>query len=141
MRQDQYLKQGRLEDILLLIQFLGLSEERQLSNSTLMKEDKLGKPRSAKSWTAVAQNHREFFRVSGGTENKAIMLVHRYCLKGDEAARLTDEHIHRLVTMAISMYDRYLQRSDRWKALVPVIVAVIGGAGAWISKVLIELRW
>jgi hypothetical protein len=71
-----YTQPGRLQDVLALIQVLGLDENAHRSEDGLRSELQ-GVPRSASSWTELAQAHPEFFRVRPEGEHN-ISLVSRH---------------------------------------------------------------
>jgi hypothetical protein len=135
-RQREYLKPGRLEDLLVLIRILGLGERDGIYGGTLQKE--LQQPDSAESWVEVARSHREFFRVTGENQDYIALVARAYNRGPDKGHRLSDELVQKLIEMAIDIHDRYLARSDRWKVFVPILVAVIGTVGALLSNWLVK---
>ena len=78
----QYTKPGRLSDVMALIQVLALDKSAHRSEQGLQQELQ-GLPRSASSWTQVAKEHPEFFRVAPeGTH--IVSLIARHVLPRDE---------------------------------------------------------
>jgi len=61
--KSDYLLPGRVADVLALLQVLAMDEHAHRSENGLTSELQ-GPPRSAKSWSALAQKHPEFFRVN-----------------------------------------------------------------------------
>ena len=55
LRARAYTRQGRLEDVLALIQVLGLDEHAHRSDNGLAEELQ-GPPASADTWTAIAKH-------------------------------------------------------------------------------------
>ncbi len=121
-----YLKKGRLEDVLALIQVLAFHKNARRIEAGL-KSELQGDPLSAKQWTHIAEDHPEFFRVSY-KEKYPVSLVSRYV--SDENVKkdpLSTEFTQSLFTTAIEIHDRQLKRAERWTYLIPIWVAVITG--------------
>ena len=137
-KDTKYLKDGRLEDILALLQVLALDKDSHRSEAGLATE-LLEKPKSAESWIALAQEHQEFFRV---VESKKfpVSLVLRHVSDPEQNKRppLSPEQTQSLLNTAIELHDRQLKRSQRWTVLIPIWLAVIGALGTltkvWFSK-------
>src|SRR3954451_3367931 len=68
-----YLVPGRLEDVIFLIQFLGLREDFVLTAAN----KSMRKPRSAEAWADVCADHPEFFDV---TQDRSVYLNVRFHL-------------------------------------------------------------
>ncbi len=133
---------GRLSDVLALIQVLALAQHALRGEEGLRKALQ-GSPESAENWTAVAQAHREFFRlnVSGGTEFP-VSLVARYALPWDErGARdpLSPEFTGQLLSAAIELHDREVKRAERWSYFMPVVGAFVGAFVAGMLALLAAL--
>ena len=137
-KDTKYLKDGRLEDILALLQVLALDKDSHRSEAGLATELS-EKPQSAGSWIALAQEHQEFFRV---VESKKfpVSLVLRHVSDPEQNKRppLSPEQTQSLLNTAIELHDRQLKRSQRWTVLIPIWLAVIGAlatlAKLWFSK-------
>lgn len=138
IKKEKYVKVGRLEDVLSLLQVLALDNDSHRSDSGLQKE-LFSVPVSAKSWLALAKDHPEFFRVDEG-KTHSISLVTRHVSKesGKKRPPLTAEHTQALLNTAIELHDRQIRRSQRWTVLIPIWVALISGlfilAKALIAK-------
>ena len=132
----RYTKPGRLTDILALIQVLGFDEYRHRSEKGV-KEELQGKPASAETWTKVAQEHPEFFRVRSD-EGLGISLVARHVLPKNEDGKyvMPPEFVGRLLSAAIEIYDRQVKLAERWTYLMPIYVILIGGLITFILKLL-----
>ena len=78
-----YLKDGRLGDVLALIQVLALDKSALRSEAGL-QEELQGKPSSATEWRAVANEHPEFFRVRQHGDNQ-VSLTSRFVLPKEES--------------------------------------------------------
>src|SRR5207245_2689289 len=63
-KSREYLHPGRLEDVIALIQVLGLDKSTKRGESALDVE-LCGTPASARDWLDVGRQHPEFFRVRG----------------------------------------------------------------------------
>jgi len=106
-----YLISGRLQDVLALIQVLGLHSATYRTENALRNELKV-EPISADSWVEVAQNHPEFFRVSG--ESKNVSLVARHVSKSEDGNhKLEVPFVQMLMQTAVSMHDlQYRRKQD-----------------------------
>lgn len=122
-----YLKKGRLEDVIALIQVLALDKDSRRSEAGL-KAELQGRPQSANKWTDMAKEHTEFFRVSI-KDDCPVSLVSRYVAVNKKEGRgpLSNESMQNLFTTALDIYDRQVKRADRWISLVPIWAAVISG--------------
>lgn len=134
---SSYLTEGRLADVLALIQVLALDEHAHRSEEGL-KSELQGPPRSAKNWSQVAERHPEFFRVAPDGEHR-VSLVARHVTPRNENGRptLAPDYTSKLLQLAVELHDRELRRSQHWHVWVPVIVAVTAGVftlfGIWIK--------
>lgn len=126
-RNDAYLIAGRLEDVLALIQVLGLDEHAHRSEEGLQTELQ-GKPASAASWTEVAKSHPEFFRVAEKAEHKLSLIV-RHVSNRDEQGRrpIAVEFVQQLLETAVTIHDAQVKRSQKWTLYVPIWGAFITG--------------
>lgn len=122
-----YTEPGRLQDVLALIQVLGLDESSHRSEDGLRSELQ-GIPRSAPSWAELAQAHPEFFRVRPEGEHR-ISLVSRHVTPKNEndVRELSPEFIGKLLQAAIDLHDRQIRRDERWAYWIPILVALIAG--------------
>ena len=143
----RYTKSGRLSDVLALIQVLALDEYTHRHPSGL--EDELqGKPSSADSWTVVAKEHPEFFRlvVRPGKENQ-VSLVARHVLPHGEGERrppLSPDFTAALLQTAITLHEREVDASQwLWKTLLPfaaaLLSALIGATAAIVAPHFVKL--
>ena len=133
---QSYTKPGRLTDILALIQVLAFDEYRHRSEKGV-SEELQGKPVSTETWTQVAQEHPEFFRVRLD-EDLGISLVARHVLPKNEDGKyvMPPEFVGRLLNTAIEIYDRQVKLAERWTYLIPIYVALVGGLITIILKLL-----
>jgi len=130
----QYTKPGRLADVMALIQVLALDKAAHRSEQGLQQELQ-GLPQSASSWTQVAKEHPEFFRVAPESTH-IVSLIARHVLPRDENDRrspLPEELVGRLLQSAVELYDRQIRLAERWTYLIPIWVALIGGVFAVIT--------
>ena len=130
---SKYLIDGRLEDVLALIQVLALDKDSHRSEDGL-KSELPARPGSSESWLKLAKEHQEFFRVVEGKQHP-ISLVTRHVSEETAVKRppLSAEHTQALLNSAIELHDRQIRRSQRWTVLIPIWVAVIVGAVAVIT--------
>jgi hypothetical protein len=108
-QKNAYLIPGRLEDVLALIQVLGLHKHAHRSESGLRKELQR-KPASAESWEQIARVHPEFFRVSGQAEHP-VSLVARHVTPRDGGGRrpVSENLIQQLLEQAVTLHKRQME--------------------------------
>ena len=137
MSKTKYIKENRLEDVMALIQVLALDANSHRSEDGL-KSELPSKPSSANSWSELAKEHHEFFRVIEGKKHP-ISLVTRHVAEdsGIKRPALSPEHTQALLNTAIEIHDRQVRRDQRWTVLIPIWVAVIGAIVA-VFKILSE---
>ena len=125
MESSRYLKANRLEDVIFLIQYLGLGQNYALGANTTppgMTERPPG------AWTAIARQHPEFFRVMQNTGT--VTLSHRLYLKTgkERPPPLSIENVQKLVENAMALHERQAKRLDAWKTWLTMIGAVVAAA-------------
>ena len=147
-----YLKSGRLADVLTLIQILAYDESARRTSKGVSDQLQRG-PISVDSWTSLGKEHAEFFRVfhqEGADETKdSVTLLARFVLKPTavrpDGSRitppLTAEVTGHLMDLAVQLHDRQVQRRDRWKTvLAPMLAAFIAAAAAISAAVISTLK-
>ena len=135
--ERQYATPERLSDVMALIQVLALDKDTHRSESGL-KDELQVRPRSAPTWTEVAQGHPEFFRVQTGGAYP-ISLVARHVLPRQpesEAGHISADFVAALLGAAINIHDRQVRRCERWTYLIPIWVALIGAVAALAASLL-----
>jgi hypothetical protein len=137
---SSYLANGRLADVLALIQVLALDEHAHRSEEGLASELQ-GPPRSADSWPRIAERHPEFFRVRPTGEHRVSLVARHVTPRGEEGRPpLSPDYTSKLLQLAVELHDRELRRSQGWHIWVPLIVALTAGAftlfGIWLKSVL-----
>jgi hypothetical protein len=143
MKRIDYHNPERLADVMALIQVLALAAETRRSEKGL-GDDLQRYPRSADSWTQLAEGHPEFFRVRaadarGNKDDYRVSLVARAVVpRGAEDHRepLSSDLLGKLLDIAISLHDRDKARTDQWKALLPIAVAIVAGLFAIAAALL-----
>lgn len=137
MKKQRYTINGRLEDILALIQVLALHEHSHRSDGGLQNELP-EKPKSSESWLTLADEHFEFFRVVERKTN-SISLVARHLSLNENKKRppLSSQQTETLLNTAIELHDRQIKRENQWAIYIPIWVAAIGGL-ITVIKFLIE---
>jgi len=115
-----YTKSGRLSDVLALIQVLAFDKSTHRSNLILTENERLGSPSSADSWTTVATEHPEIFRVNKEKE-RAISLVARHVTPKDAKGThepLSADFTQVLIKSAIDADERaaVLKAIEHWES-------------------------
>jgi hypothetical protein len=142
MVRRPYTKEGRLADVLALIQVLALNSHTKRTEPGIAK-DLLGPPTSSTSWYQVAKDHREFFRVNPDDE-LGLSLVARYALPHNDSGgrpQLSPDFVSTLLETAITLHDRQVSAAETWKSFVPLWASLGAGllgalgvlAGAWMG--------
>ena len=72
MIKGAYTKPGRLLDVLALIQVLALDKHIHRSEDAIAARELMGSPSSSESWTSLAKEHPEFFRVNTKLDHKYV---------------------------------------------------------------------
>ena len=142
-KKSSYLKEGRLGEVLALVQVLAYDRNTSRSESGLTDELK-SKPESDSSWVSLAKNHPELFRVrEEDGEIDRVSLVSRYVLphtvENGKKIRppLDPSVVNKLIEIAIELHDRGRTRSERWRVIIPMLVAAIS-AGAAVAAAIIK---
>lgn len=128
-----YSIDGRLSDVMALVQVLALDESAHRSEEGL-KSELQGKPTSGESWESLAKQHPEFFRVRK-TGNHTVSLISRNVLP-EGARNIPPELLGQLLETAIQLHDRELERKFHWKIYLPIVVAITAGIFTLIGSVL-----
>ena len=121
-----YTKPGRLADVMALIQVLSRDVRAHRSEDGL-SGGLQGNPQSASTWTDVASQHPEFFRLRSEGTNR-LSLISRHVLPPDAGGvrpSLEPDLMGRLLATAIELHDRQVARAQRWQAYVPIVVPIL----------------
>ena len=123
----RYLQEGRLSDVLALIQVLSLDEHAHRSDTALKKELQ-GDPQTAGSWRQLALEHPEFFRVRASGEHRVSLTVRHVMPKTSEGRpSLPADFTHQLLRIAVELHDRQVEAAERWRTWIPVIAVIVTG--------------
>jgi len=133
-----YLKSGRLQDVITLITVLAV-DEYLFRNEEALTTAIRGVPLSDVSWVDVALKHPEFFRPD---KDVSVALLSRSYLpktlteqKHETRVRLTIEQTQDLINVAVSLHDKALTRRQlNFTIWIPICVALLGGAAAIINS-------
>ena len=109
-----YRHPSRLAEVLGLLQVLAVSRNPGRTEGGL-RSALQAPPGSAATWTEIAAEHPELFRVSHAKE-PSVSLVARFAYPaGEDGTRpsLEPSHVTRLAAMVIDMRDRDVHRLDR----------------------------
>jgi hypothetical protein len=135
-----YLKPERLPEVLALIQVLSVDECAHRSEHSL-RIDLQGSPTSAATWTDLACQHPEFFRVRPDGDNR-VSLIARHVLQEDATGRrpaLPHDFLYELMRTALAIRDRQIAWSERWSRRLTVAAAIIAAVAAtW--GVILQMR-
>ena len=133
MKPTGYKDANTLADVMALIQVLAQSPSAIRTEHGLSTQLR-GKPTSkAATWTKLAENHREFFRVrpkGDGNADIDVALIWRHALPaGEDGDRepLSSESTAKLLDIAISLHDREITRSQRFAYLIPIAGVILTG--------------
>ncbi|KAF0804617.1 hypothetical protein A167_03679 [Alcanivorax sp. S71-1-4] len=137
-----------MADVLALIQVLAYDKYTSRSESGLVDELK-NKPDSEESWIDLGRTHPEFFRVRFESEDEEedgkvnrVSLISRYALpntseNGKKIRPILDSNaVNKLMDVAIEINDRQLSRSERWKILLPMVIAIVGAGASIVAAII-----
>jgi hypothetical protein len=146
--KTSYLKPGRLADVLALIQVLAYDKYTSRSESGLIDELK-DKPDSENSWIDLGRAHPEFFRVRFDNEDEEkegkvnrVSLISRYVLPHTTENKkkirpiLDSNTVNKLMDVAIEIHDRQLSRSERWKIVIPMVIAIVSAGASIVATII-----
>src|SRR5262249_10958857 len=138
-RSSSYLKEGRVADVLALIQVLALHEHAYRSEEGVTSELQ-GPPKSGENWSEIAKRHPEFFRVNPAKQHSVSLVARHTTPEQNTRPPLSADYTSKLMNLAVELHDRELRRAERWHIWVPIIVAATAGAftlfGIWLKSVL-----
>lgn len=124
---SSYAVNGRLSDVLALIQVLALDKHAHRSEEGLERELQ-GPPGSASSWSDIAGKHPEFFRLSAGTHRVSLVARHVTPREADDSRQPLDaDYTATLLKLAVELHDREMKRLERWQVWMPLAVAITAG--------------
>ena len=131
-----YLEDGRLQDVLALIQVLGLHPKARRSESQLMEILLCAPSCKLPRWSDVALRHPEFFRVSGEKQDSVCLAARHAAGERDEERVLRPEFVEGLLDLAVDIHDRQAKMAERALRFLPLIIAIIGVAGSIITALI-----
>lgn len=145
--KSPYAIDGRLQDVLALIQVLAYSPKASRTEQGLLLELKRS-PAEESSWMELAKAHPEFFRVIEVQDRKTHMsLIARTAQQdiidddGDSAKPLlTTDVANKLMELAVQLHDKEVRRKDFWRTIiVPIVLGIIAATAAVTSAVITAL--
>ena len=142
-----YLVPHRLEEVILLIQYLGLGKSYAIKSTTAIAREIL--PESSGEhggWDSIARDHPEFFcATEDGTTRLSVRL---FLSEGGLPDRLDVEFVNKLVDQAMKLHERQLLskqdedkrlqdeqeraslRREEWREWIIMIGAGVAGAAS-----------
>jgi hypothetical protein len=138
MKPTRYSDPNRLGDVMALIQVLALGRLVIRSEEELTETLQREPTSKGITWSKLADNHREFFRVRWlDKEHRKgnVALIWRHALPAERETDLQErkreplssESVAKLMEIAVSLHDREMTRRQRLYSLVPLGAAIIGG--------------
>ncbi|MBS0367743.1 MAG: hypothetical protein JSS57_00940 [Proteobacteria bacterium] len=145
--KNPYATDGRLQNVIALIQVLAYSPKARRTEQGLLLELKRP-PTETSSWIALAKEHPEFFRVrEEQVKTTHVSLIARNAQQsivdddGDSVKPLlTTDVANKLMELAVELHDKEARRKDFWRTVViPIVVGVIAATAAVTSAVITAL--
>ena len=145
---SSYMQDGRLADVLALIQVLAYDRSAYRTESGL-DEELQRKPQTGGTWMQLAREHPEFFRVRNEpSKEHRVAILARYVLDREALSDGDFKHppldatvANKLMELAVGLHDKQLARKTQFVSVVlPMLVAVIA-ASASITSAIIGLQW
>lgn len=109
-------------------------DEAVVRGDSALEKAPSGVPDSARTWTVLAKQHREFFRLFGGNDPK-VVLVARHLNERQEKGVLESWLVRGLLDAAIQIHAGQLQRKQVSKA------GWIGGAVGGVVGAILPLAY
>ena len=130
------VKPGRLADVLALIQVLALVRYSHRTEE-MIKVELQANPLSAGTWTTIATDHPELFRVAVDSASPISLVARHVSPPNAQGEKLLPiDYTSKLLSLAIELHDRQLRRARAWELFVPVLVALIAGTFSLLGFVL-----
>lgn len=146
--KNPYGKDGRLQNVLALIQVLSYSPKTRRTEDGMMTELKRAPNDGCSSWIELAKQHSEFFRVKEvDGKSSHVSLIARNAQQsiadedGDFAKPvLTSDIANKLMEFAVELHDKEMRRKHLWRTVfIPLVVSVVAATAAVTSAVIIAL--
>lgn len=131
-KTSKYLKKDRLSDVIRLLSVLATDERFSFRKSDGLDSSLNGKPKSAKEWFEIVNDHPEFFKFNQVKDT--TVLIFRSCLPEENGKRapLSIDQTQKLIDQAISLHDTEIARLQKNSFLVPIVTAVIAALATGI---------
>ena len=133
VRESGYLKIGRLQDVLALIQVLGLAPSPRRSEKQLAEAMQSSPASGLPRWSDVAGQHPEFFRVAGQNRDSVSIAARHVAGESPDERHLPLEFVQSLMQTAVDIHDREARRGERWTLYVPLVIAIVGAVGSVLT--------
>lgn len=123
-----YAQNGRLADVMALIQVLSLDNLAHRGESGL-NDELQGPPKSADTWEEIAEQHPEFFRTKDEGTHKVSLVARHVQQQNSDGKRdtLKSDFVGKLLEAAIELHDREMARKNHWNVHIPIIAVVAAG--------------
>ena len=139
-----YMRDGRLADVLALIQVLAYDRSAYRTEDGLFEELQR-QPQTGGTWVDLAREHPEFFRIRIDPDRKPrVAILARYVLDREWTSEGVYKHppldppvANKLMELAVELHDKQLERQTRFVSVVlPMSVAVIAAAASIASAII-----
>jgi hypothetical protein len=126
LKQNPYLIDDRLQDLIAALQFLANYPDYDLVIEEFRKKIAVP-PKSAKDWKDVFLDHPEFFRKSQYADDYSLILRRaRPKDNGKLRPPLTSDELSMLIDTAIHLQKHALELRRERRALLPLLATGIG---------------
>jgi hypothetical protein len=139
--KNAYMTPGWLEDVLALIQVLGLGQSSHPFEARLIAalDRKPDKHSGEAKWVHLARKHPEFFRVHTGSnleQGESVSLISRHVGRDENGERIVSaDFVQKLLGTAIEIHDRQLRRREQCLQIGSLLFAGVASLASFITVV------
>ena len=135
-QKKRYQKPLRLVDVIRLINALAL-ESNDFKTELSIVDALRGKPRSAKTWHEIAEEHPEFFRPNYGSSHYALTARSYLPVEPNKPRpTLALADTQKLYELAITFHEKEVQQSQRYILWFPLITAILASITLLINSLI-----